>query len=152
MVTLDTWPRTELFADVDDDALAAAVDRLPAVALGAGDEFLLADHDVVCCVVTEGRLALTVFAEENRERTIGILEQGDVLVRPIEGLGASGPHVRCFADDRARLSLVHRDRLADWMRVPELAAGLFRVLAAQIADRELAVAIASSRGSSGACC
>lgn len=142
MDTLDTWRRIELFADLDDGALAAAVSGLPAAALRTGDEFVLADHDVVCCVVTEGRLALTVFAEENRERTIGILEEGDVLVRPLEGLGASGPHVRCFAADPSRLSLVHRDRLADWMRVPGLAAGLFRVLAAQIADRELAVAIA----------
>jgi CRP-like cAMP-binding protein len=136
------WRRIELFAGLDDHALADAVDGLASAVLQPGDEFVLHDHDVVCCLVAEGRLALTVFAEENRERTIGMLEEGDVLVRPLQGLGASGPHVRCFAAEASRLSLVDRDRLEAWMRTPELAAGLFRVLAAQIADRELAVAIA----------
>jgi CRP-like cAMP-binding protein len=139
---LDIWRRIELFAGLDDDALAEAVDGLATADLQSGDEFIIDEHDVVCCVVAEGRLALTVFAEENRERTIGMLEEGDVLVRPLDGLVASGPHVRCFAAEDSRLHLVDREHLAAWMRNPDLAASLFRVLAAQIADRELAVAIA----------
>ena len=133
----------DLFAGLADRDLAAAVDALPAAALAAGEEFVIApDGGVVCCIVAEGRLALTVLAEERRERTIGMLEEGDVLVRPLEGLAPAGPHVRCFAAEDARVQLVGRDRLDAWMRMPRLAGNLVRVMAQQIAERELAVAIA----------
>lgn len=132
----------ELFAGLEDAALADALDGLPTTRIDAGDEFVVSADGVVCCVVAEGRLALTVFADENRERTIGMLEEGDVLVRPLEGVADAGPHVRCFAAEDARLHLVGRERLGAWLAQPALAANLVRVMAMQIAERELAVAIA----------
>lgn len=132
----------DLFADLDEEALATAVDGLTAASIAAGDEFDVAGSGVVCCVVGGGRLALAVVAPEGRERTIGILEQGDLLVRPLDPWAAAGPQVRCFAIEDSLLHLVDRARMAAWMRDPALAANLVRVLSAQIADRELAVAIA----------
>ena len=87
----------DLFADLSESALAAAVDGLEAVQLDPGDEFDVGASGAVCCVVGVGRLALAVVAPEERERTIGLLEQGDLLVRPIDPWAASGPQVRCFA-------------------------------------------------------
>jgi CRP-like cAMP-binding protein len=132
----------DLFADLSEQALAAAVDGLEAVGLDAGDEFDVGASGAVCCVVGAGRLALAVVAPEERERTIGLLEQGDLLVRPIDPWAASGPQVRCFAIEESFVHLVDRTRMEAWMRAPALAANLVRVLSAQIADRELAVAIA----------
>jgi CRP-like cAMP-binding protein len=134
--------RIDLFAGLDDAALEAAVSGLEAVAVEAGSEFDVAASGAVCCVVGDGRLALAFIAEEERERTIGMLEEGDVLVRPTDGWAAVGPQVRCFAIEDSVLHLVDRRRMEAWMRDPVLAANVFRVLSAQIADRELAVAIA----------
>ena len=132
----------DLFADLSDRALASAVDGLEAVTLEAGDEFDVSASAAVCCVVGIGRLALAVVAPEARERTIGLLEQGDLLVRPLDPWAASGPQVRCFAIEPSMVHLVDRARMEAWLRDPALAANLVRVLSAQIADRELAVAIA----------
>jgi CRP/FNR family cyclic AMP-dependent transcriptional regulator len=132
----------DLFADLSEDALAAAVDGLAAAELTPGDEFDVASSGAVCCVVGGGRLALAVVAPEERERTIGMLEQGDLLVRPLDSWAAAGPQVRCFAIEDSLVHLVDRERMEAWMRDPALAANLVRVLSAQIADRELAVAIA----------
>jgi len=132
----------DLFADLSEDALAAAVDGLSAIRLDAGQEFEVVRSGAVCCVVGGGRLALAVVAPEGRERTIGMLEQGDLLVRPLDGWAAAGPQVRCFAIEESLLHMVDRDRMESWMRDPALAANLVRVLSAQIAERELAVAIA----------
>lgn len=132
----------DLFADLGDDALAAAVDGLGAITIVAGEEFSITDSGAVCCIVGGGRLALGVIAEEERGRTIGMLEQGDVLVRPLDGWAAAGRLVRCFALEDSRIHLVDRARMESWMHRPELAASLVRVLSAQIAERELAVAIA----------
>ena len=63
----------------------------------------------------------------------GMLEEGDVLVRPTEGWTAVGPRVRCFAIEDARVHLVDRPRLDAWMHDPALAANVVRVLSAQIA-------------------
>lgn len=142
MDALETWRRMDLFAGLDDAALVAALDGLPTARLEAGDEFVIDRDGVVCCVVAEGRVALTVLAAEDRERTIGMLEEGDVLVRPLEGVAAPGAHVRCFAAEDARLHLVGRDRMGAWMHHPTLAGNLVRVMAQQVAERELAVAIA----------
>ena len=98
----------DLFADLSEDALAAAVDGLEAVHLDAGDEFDVGASRAVCCVVGVGRLALAVVAPEERERTIGLLEQGDLLVRPIDPWAASGPQVRCFAIEESFVHLVDR--------------------------------------------
>ncbi len=71
-----------------------------------------------------------------------MLERGDVVVRPLDGVISSGPRVRCFAIEESLLHLVDRERMEAWLRDPALAANLVRVLSDQIADRELAVAIA----------
>ena len=63
-------------------------------------------------------------------------------MRPTEGWASVGPQVRCFAIDDSRVHLVDRSRMDAWMCEPVLAANLVRLLAAQVADRELAVAIA----------
>jgi len=132
----------DLFADLSERALAAAVGGLEGVRLDAGDELDVGASGAVCGLVGVGRLALAVVAPEARERTIGLLERGDLLVRPIDPWAASGPQVRCFAIDASFVHLVDRPRMEQWMRDPALAANLVRVLSAQIADRELAVAIA----------
>jgi len=132
----------DLFADLSERALASAVDGLASVRLDAGDEFDVSASGAVCCVVGIGRLALAVVTPEERERTIGLLEQGDLLVRPLDPWAASAPQVRCFATEPSMVHLVDRARLEAWLRDPALAANLVRVLSAQIADRELAVAIA----------
>lgn len=132
----------DLFAGMDERAVAAAVDGLETVLVAAGGEFAMPASDVVCCVVGGGRLALAVIVPEERERTIGMLEQGDVLVRPLDDWSQAGPPVRCFAIEGSLLHLVRRERMEAWMRDPLLASNMVRVLSAQIADRELAVAIA----------
>jgi CRP-like cAMP-binding protein len=134
--------RIDLFAGLDGPALARAVEGLEAVEVPAGDEFDVVASGAVCCVVGDGRLALAFIAEEDRERTIGMLEEGDVLVRPTDAWAAVGPRVRCFAIEDSRIHLVDRGRMEAWLRDPALAGNLVRVLSAQIADRELAVAIA----------
>ncbi len=133
---------TDLFAGLDEAALARAVDGLPTIRVEAGSELDVAATGALCCVVAGGRLALQVIAPEERERTIGMLEQGDLLVRPLEPWAASTPQVRCFALEDSTVHLVDRTRMETWLREPGLAAGLVRVLSTQIAERELAVAIA----------
>jgi len=137
-----SFRRLDLFAGLDDPALHSAVGGLPAVDVAAGQEFDVAASGAVCCVVGSGRLALAFIAAEDRERTIGMLEEGDVLVRPTDGWAAVGPQVRCFAIEDSSIHLVDRRRMDSWMHDPALAANVVRVLSAQIADRELAVAIA----------
>jgi CRP-like cAMP-binding protein len=142
MTDTAVFRRLDLFAGLDETALRSAVRELDAVVVPAGDEFDIAASGAVCGIVGGGRLALAFIAEEDRERTIGMLEEGDVLVRPTDGWAAVGPRVRCFAIEDALMHLVDRRRLDAWMHDPALAANVVRVLSAQIADRELAVAIA----------
>ncbi len=132
----------DLFADLGDGAIARAIDGLAAISVPAGEEFSIIRSGAVCGVVGGGRLALGVIAEEERERTIGMLEEGDLLVRPLEGWAVAGPQVRCFALEDSLVHLVNGARMGAWMRDPALAANFVRVLSAQIAERELAVAIA----------
>lgn len=142
MTDTDDFRTIDLFAGLGEDALARAVDGLEAITLLPGEEFSITESSAVCCVVGGGRLALGVIAEEDRERTIGMLEEGDLLVRPLDGWAAVGPHVRCFAIEESLLHLVDMARMEAWMCQPALAANLVRLLSAQIAERELAVAIA----------
>ena len=142
MTDTAVFRRLDLFAGLDESALRRAVRELDAVVVPAGDEFDIAASGAVCGVVGSGRLALAFIAVADRERTIGMLEEGDVIVRPTDGWAAVGPRVRCFAIEDALMHLVDRARLEAWMHDPALAANLVRVLSAQIADRELAVAIA----------
>jgi CRP-like cAMP-binding protein len=132
----------DLFSGLDEEAVARAIDSLEVAWVPAGTELDVAATEAVCCVIWSGRLALAFIAAEDRERTIGILEQGDVLVRPMDSWAAVGPQVRCFAIEDSEARLVRREQLDDWMHEPVLAANVVRVLAAQVADRELAVAIA----------
>ena len=134
--------RLELFAGLDAGAVGGAVTGLRAVEVPAGEEFHVGPTGAICCIVDSGRLALFFLAAEGRERTIGILEEGDLLVRPTESWATVGPQVRCFAIEDSRVHLVDRSRMDAWMCEPVLAANLVRLLAAQVADRELAVAIA----------
>ena len=142
MSDLAGFRTVELFAGLDDRALEDAVAGLEAVAMEPRDEYDFDDARVACCVVGGGRLALSVLLGEHGERTIGMLERGDVVVRPLDGLIAPDPRVRCFAIEASELHLVDRCRMEAWLSDPVLAANLVRVLSAQVADRELAVAIA----------
>lgn len=142
MSGLSDFTTLDLFAGLDEATLAAAIDGLRTVRVGAGAELDVAASGALCCVIGGGRLALAVIAPEERERTIGMLEEGDLLVRPLEPWAASGPQVRCFAIEDSLVHLVDRARMGAWMREPALAANLVRVLSAQIADLEMAVAIA----------
>ena len=142
MTSVSDLRTIDLFAGLDDQVLAAAVDGLRAVRISAGGELDVAATGALCCVVGGGRMALAVVAPEERERTIGMLEQGDLLVRPLEPWAASAPQVRCFAIEDSTVHLVDRARMEVWMADPALAANMVRLLSAQIAERELAVAIA----------
>lgn len=142
MTDTDDFRTIDLFAGLGEDALTRAVDGLETITLMPGEEFSIIESGAVCCVVGGGRLALGVIADEDRERTIGMLEEGDLLVRPLDGWAAVGPHVRCFAIEESLVHLVDMARMEAWMGQPALAANLVRLLSAQIAERELAVAIA----------
>lgn len=116
---------------------------LPAVRLGPGDQFDLSDRDVACCLVRSGRLALDFDAQhDDHHRTVTLVEEGDVLVPPTDGWAASGPRLICRALQESIVILVDAERFEQWLAEPRFAANLVRVLAAQVADRELAVAIA----------
>jgi CRP/FNR family transcriptional regulator, cyclic AMP receptor protein len=132
----------DLFADVDEDVIARLVDGCDVVTLLPAEEIDIADTPASCCVVATGRLALFFEAEEARPRTVTLVEEGDVLVRPQANWTAVGPRLRCRAIDASTVVLVERDRLDAWMREPVVAQNLVRILSAQVADRELAVAIA----------
>ena len=97
MTDPDGLGRLELFAGLDAGAVGGAVAGLRAVEVPAGEEFHVGPTGAICCIVDSGRLALFFVAAEGRERTIGILEEGDLLVRPTEGWASVGPQVRCFA-------------------------------------------------------
>jgi CRP-like cAMP-binding protein len=118
------------------------VDGLDAIALEPGEEFNVSDTAASCCVVRSGRLALGFASQEARERTISLLEEGDLLVRPTATWAAVGPGLRCVAIEPSSVLLVERARLDAWMGDCTLAGNLVRLLSAQVADRELAVAIA----------
>jgi CRP/FNR family transcriptional regulator, cyclic AMP receptor protein len=134
----------ELFAGLDPQAAERAIAGLAAVYLDLGQRFDVSATSASCCVVRSGRLALAFepTALRARDRTIGVLEEGDVLVRPTASWAAVGPGLRCRAIAPSVILLVEREQLDAWMRVPELAANLVRVLSGQVADRELAVAVA----------
>jgi len=134
--------RLELFAGLDDDAVGHAVSGLAGVELDPGDEFDVAATSASCCLVRRGRLALGFDSAEDRQRTIGLLEEGDLLVRPTAPWAAVVPRLRCVAIEPSCVLLVERQRLDEWMDAPILAGNLVRLLSAQVADRELAVAIA----------
>lgn len=132
----------ELFAGVDPAAVERALTDLPTREVPRDQELDLGRDAAACWVVARGRLALQVTAPDGRARTIGLVEEGDVLVPPVDAWAAFGPRAWPVAIEDSAVGLVSADRLASWLREPALAANVVRILSRQIADRELAVAIA----------
>lgn len=132
----------DLLAGVPIDVVERALEGSPVRRLAQEEEIDLASASAACCVVAEGRLALQVTAPDGRERIIGLVEQGDVLVPPTDAWTEVGPRPRPVAIEESALVLVSADRLEAWLREPALAANVVRILSRQVADRELAVAIA----------
>lgn len=134
----------ELFAGLEPEAAERAIAGLASVELRLGERFDVSATTASCCVVRSGRLTLAFepTALRGRDRTIGVLEEGDVLVRPTASWAAVGPGLRCRAIEPSVVLLVEREQLEAWMNVPALAANLVSVLSTQVADRELAVAVA----------
>ena len=84
---------------------------LPAVRLAQGDELDIAQSEVACCLVRSGRLALDFDAhDQSHNRTVTLVEEGDVLVPPADGWAASGPRLRCRALERSIVILVDAER------------------------------------------
>jgi CRP/FNR family transcriptional regulator len=134
----------DLFAGLDPQEAARAVAGLASAELDLGERFDVSATTASCCVVRAGRLTLAFepTGPRGRDRTIGVLEEGDVLVRPTASWAAVGPGLLCRAIEPSIVLLVERGQLDQWMTNPTLAANLVRVLSTQVADRELAVAIA----------
>ncbi len=133
----------EILSGLDTATVRRMLGGLPAARLAQGDELDILAADVACCLVRSGRLALDFdAAEDTHRRTVTLAEEGEVLVPPSVRWAASGPRLRCRALEESVVILVPAARFEDWLAEPLFAANLVRVLAAQIADRELAVAIA----------
>jgi CRP/FNR family transcriptional regulator, cyclic AMP receptor protein len=133
----------ELTGDLDAECVQRLMGDLPEVALEPGDELDITASGAACCLVRLGRLALQFEAgEAGQPRTIGMVEEGDVLVPPTAVWAAVGPTVGCRAIEPSVVALVDEERFDAWLAEPRLAANLVRVLSAQVADRELALAIA----------
>ena len=133
----------DLLSGLSGGAIKRMLGGLAAARLAVGDELDLSEVDIACCLVRSGRLALDFNPlDETHYRTVTLVEEGDVLVPPADGWAASGPRLRCRALERSIVILVDPERFEEWLAEPRIAANLVRVLAAQVADRELAVAIA----------
>lgn len=132
----------ELLSGLDPAAVKRMLGGTTARKLDAGDVFEVAP-DVACCLVRSGRLALDFdSADATHVRTVTLVEEGDVLVPPADAWATVGPRLRCRALQPSIVLFVDHDRFEDWLTQPRIAANLVRVLASQVADRELAVAIA----------
>jgi CRP-like cAMP-binding protein len=133
----------DLFSGLDRAAVKQMLGGITAVRLLPGDLIDVTRSDAACWVVRAGRLALD-FDEAGavRHRTVTLLEEGDVLLPASPPWASVGPRVRGRALERSEVLLVDQTRFDEWLTDARIAANLVRVLAAQIADRELAVAIA----------
>lgn len=133
----------DLLRGLDAAGITRTLGGLPALRLAPGDLFDLGDQDVACCLVRSGRLALDFNApDRTHHRTVTLVEEGDVLIPPADDRPSTHPRLRFRALQPSVVLLVDRPRYEEWLADPRIAANLVRVLAAQIADRELAVAIA----------
>ena len=135
----------DLLAGLAPPTVKRMLGGLPAVRLTLGDELDIDEREVACCLVRSGRLALDfdAIAEDGAHpRTVTLVEEGDVLVPPTAGWAARRPRLRARALERSIVILVDAERFESWLAEPAFAANLVRVLAGQVADRELAVAIA----------
>lgn len=133
----------DLLSGLDEASVKRMLRGVTAVRLGQGDLVDVVESGAACCVVRSGRLALD-FDEADAERhcTVTLLEEGDVLLPASESWTSVGPRVRGRALEPSVVLLIDPDRFETWLTEPRIAANLVRVLAAQIADRELAVAVA----------
>ena len=132
----------ELFAGLSREQVIALTRGLTAVAVRAGEEIDLATNGSACSIVWSGRLALVYMTEGGGQRTVSLVEEGDVLVSPPTTSAQVGPDMRCRALASSVVVGLTADHLERWLQTPGLATNLLRILSAQIADRELAVAIA----------
>ena len=133
----------DLFDGLDRATVRQMLGGIATVRLAQGDLLDVTGSDAACWVMRSGRLALE-FDEAGtaRHRTVTLLEEGDVLL-PASGSWTSvGPRVRGRALEPSEVLLADPPRFETWLTDARIAANLVRVLAAQIADRELAVAIA----------
>jgi CRP/FNR family transcriptional regulator, cyclic AMP receptor protein len=131
----------DLFAGIDRQSVVEFTSLLDRVDLEVGAEWSVSDGDTPCAVLVHGRLALDVDTSASGMRTICLVEEGDVLVRPIAEWASTSP-VRCRAIEASTVMLVDAQTQDQWMTIPRLASNLVRVLSIQMADRELAAAIA----------
>jgi CRP-like cAMP-binding protein len=131
----------DLLAGLGPGEAARLLEGLPERRLAPGEHLDIGATPAVCCVLASGRLALEFAGREDRPRVVGLVEEGDLVVRPVQAWAAVGPRLRCRALRESRLLEVHGARMDAWLEVPAMAGNVVRVLAAQIAERELAVAI-----------
>ncbi len=133
----------DLLSGLDEATVKRMLRGVTAARLGQGDLVDVVASGAACCVVRSGRLALDFDeADTDRHRTVTLLEEGDVLLPASESWTSVGPRVRGRALEPSVVLLIDPVRFESWLTEPRIAANLVRVLAAQIADRELAVAIA----------
>lgn len=133
----------DLLSGLDESAAKRMLGGVTAVRLAQGDLLEVTESGAACCVVRSGRVALDFDeADAVRHRTVTLLEEGDVVLPATESWTSVGPRVRGRALEPSVVLLVDRSRFEAWLTEPRIAANLVRVLAAQVADRELAVAIA----------
>jgi CRP/FNR family transcriptional regulator len=133
----------DLLAGLDGPTVRRMLGGLTATRLPPGDLLDLGDPDAACWLVRAGRLALDFDApDDSHHRTVTLVEEGDVLIPPADAWATVGPRLRCRALDRSDVLCVDHARFEAWLADPRMAANLVRVLATQVADRELAVAVA----------
>ena len=131
----------DLFAGIGRRSVEELTGLLDRVHLDVGTEWSVTDGDTPSAVLVHGRLALDVDTSASGMRTICLVEEGDVLVRPIAEWASASP-VRCRAIEASTVMLVDARTQDRWLTIPRLASNLVRVLSIQMADRELAAAIA----------
>ena len=133
----------DLLNGLDPAAVKRMLRGVTAVRLAQGELLDVTESGAACCVVRSGRLALDLDEEDaERHRTVTLLEEGDVLLPASQSWTSVGPRVRGRALEPSVVLVIDHARFEGWLTEPRIAANLVRVLAAQIADRELAVAIA----------
>lgn len=131
----------ELFQGCDAEMVRDMLADLRQVDLETGMVIDLSDFDAACGVLMRGRLALELTGITEHPRVIGLVEEGDLIVRPVHSWAAVGPAPACRAIEPSGLVLVDAARLSTWTRQPVLGENVVRLLSAQVAERELAIAI-----------
>jgi len=131
----------ELFRGCPDELVRDMLAGLRQMDLDPGMSFDVSSTDASCCVLMRGRLALEFTGVTDHPRVIGLVEEGDLLVRPVQSWASVGPSMRCRAIDASSLVLVDGERLGAWIAQPVLGENVVHLLSAQVAERELTIAI-----------